>query len=179
MNNVVFVAGIHGVGKSTLCKSVIDPRGIKHVTASEIIKKYREVHIENKTKYAANIGANQIILIEGLRQEGIDESVVVLDGHFALLNEQGEIVAIDTTIFSRLSLSAIVVIMDEPTKIEERLLSRDGKGYGTDLLSKMQDVELQQAKEVAQALDVPLLTIDFRVGEDSPSILAKFLSTYI
>lgn len=179
MGYVVFVAGIHGVGKSTLCKSVIDPMGVKHLTASEIIKKYREVHIDNKTKYAANIDANQIILIEGLRQESINEPVVVLDGHFALLNEQGDIVAIDTTIFDQLSLSAIVVIMDEPAKIEGRLLSRDGKGYGVNRLSKMQDVELQQATEVAHALDVPLLTIDFRIEEEASSILAKFLSTYM
>lgn len=179
MGHVIFVAGIHGVGKSTLCKSVIDPIGIKHLTASEIIKKYRQVHIENKTKYAADIDANQITLIEGLHQESIDKPVVVLDGHFALLNGHGEIVAIDTTIFSQLSLSAIVVIIDEPTKIEERLLSRDGKGYGVNRLSKMQDIELQQATEVAHALDVPLLTIDFRIEEDPSSILAKFLSTYM
>lgn len=179
MGHVIFIAGIHGVGKSTLCKSVIDPMGVKHLTASEIIKKYRQVQIENKTKYAANIDENQIILIEGLHQESIDEAVTVLDGHFALLNEQGDIIAIDTTIFSQLSLSAIALIIDEPAKIEDRLLSRDGKGYGVNRLSKMQDIEFQQAKEVAHALDIPLLTIDFRTEEDPSSTLAKFLSTYM
>lgn len=179
MGHVIFIAGIHGVGKSTLCKSVIDPMGVKHLTASEIIKKYRQVQIENKTKYAANIDENQITLIEGLHQESIDEAVIVLDGHFALLNEQGDIIAIDTTIFSQLSLSAIALIIDEPAKIEERLLSRDGKGYGVNHLSKMQDVEFQQAKEVAHALDIPLLTIDFRTEDDPSSILAKFLLIYM
>lgn len=179
MGHVIFVAGIHGVGKSTLCRGVIDPIGIKHFTASEIIKKYRQEHLENKTKYAANIDANQIILIEGLQRESTDEPVVVLDGHFALLNQQGEIVAIDTTVFGQLSLSAIVVIVDDPIKIDDRLLKRDGKGYGADRLLKMQEIELQQAKEVAQMLDVPLLTIDFRDVGDSASIFARFLSTYM
>lgn len=179
MGYVIFVAGIHGVGKSTLCKSVINSIGIKHLTASEIIKKYRQAYIDNKTKYVANIDDNQIILIEGLHQERIGESTVALDGHFALLNEQGEVVAIDTTFFDQLSLSAIVVVVDEPKKIDERLLQRDGRCYGVDRLSKMQEVELQQAEKVALALDVPLLIIDFRTGEDPSSSLAKFLSTYI
>lgn len=180
MNNVVFVAGVHGVGKSTLCGKVIEPLDIRHLTASEIIKKYKQDLIENKTKYAANIDMNQYLLIKGLNKEITDQPLVILDGHFALLDQNGEITAINTAIFGELSLCAIVIITDDPIKIENRLFLRDATHYNVDSLAKMQEIELQQAMEVALSLNLALLIIDLVEGqEDSSSILASFLSTYM
>lgn len=38
-SNIIFIAGIHGVGKSTLCKKLSSRYNIEHYSASELIKK--------------------------------------------------------------------------------------------------------------------------------------------
>lgn len=37
-NDIIFIGGIHGVGKGTLCKRIESELGIIHLSASEVLK---------------------------------------------------------------------------------------------------------------------------------------------
>ena len=39
--NVVFVGGVHGVGKSTACEHVATAQGCAHISASDLIRRER------------------------------------------------------------------------------------------------------------------------------------------
>lgn len=175
----IFIAGIHGVGKSTLCKKIENQLSIKHLTASQIIKKYKKASQETSTKYVSNIPTNQSILSEGLKNEIIGQKVVLLDGHFVLLNAEGILSVIDTSTFERLFLSVIITIIDDPIEISKRLFLRDNIYYEVDLLSKMQTAELQQADEIALNLNIKAISLDLRLHKDPTSIFSSLLSTYI
>ena len=38
MKNIIFIGGIHGVGKGTICKEVVLNTDLIHLTASQILK---------------------------------------------------------------------------------------------------------------------------------------------
>ena len=38
MKNIIFIGGIHGVGKGTLCEKVCNDLNIRHLSASEVLK---------------------------------------------------------------------------------------------------------------------------------------------
>lgn len=175
----IFIAGIHGVGKSTLCKEIANQLSIKHLTASQIIQKYTDTSLEISTKYVSNIPTNQRILSEGLKNEIIGQRVILLDGHFVLLNDEGTPSMIDISTFERLLLSVIITIVDDPIAISRRLFLRDNVYYEVDLLSKMQTTELQQANAIALNLNIKTITLDLRLHKDPISIFSSLLSTYI
>ena len=47
-NYIIFIGGIHGVGKGTICKEIASKTDIIHITASEIIK-WNEIPWKQKT----------------------------------------------------------------------------------------------------------------------------------
>lgn len=178
MPNIIFVAGVHGVGKSTLCKRMEDLYPFKHLTASDIIKKYKKP-ITDTSKFIADIDDNQRILVSGLKHELIDGKSIMLDGHFALLDESGNPSSVDSNVFERLTLDGIIIIIHEPKVIVQRLLERDGFQYDVELFSTLQEMEVHRGREVADALNIPLVVIDLRDQHDPESIFSSFLLTYI
>ena len=59
---ILFVGGIHGVGKSTLCDSICERMNVAHHSASELISKFVKVsHSANKR--VTDVGKNQDVLI--------------------------------------------------------------------------------------------------------------------
>jgi len=83
-----------------------------------------------------------------------------LDGHFTLLNADGEIVAIDIDVFVRLGLGRIIVIRDDAAAICSRLRERDGQDWSISKISAHQNAEINQAHDVAIKLRIPVLLID-------------------
>lgn len=65
--NIIFVGGIHGVGKSTVCKQVGEKLGIEYLSASDVLK-WRDIKADYKDKNVEDIGYTQDKLIVGLNQ---------------------------------------------------------------------------------------------------------------
>ena len=63
---VIFVAGIHGVGKTTGCMAVAEELGIPYYTASQIIKGEKASAVVEQSKLVADIDENQRLLIQGV-----------------------------------------------------------------------------------------------------------------
>lgn len=148
---IIFVAGIHGVGKTTFCKK----KGFKNVyIASELIKKYKSLD----GKLTDKIPNNQDILVKAVKE--IKQEQIYLDGHFSLLDLDEKIVILPFQLYKILGINEIILLTSKIFKIQERLKKRDGKIYSLDLLEEFQNSEIRQAKLVAQKLDIKLNIIE-------------------
>lgn len=82
---IIFVSGVHGVGKTTLCKKIASRYKIEHFSASNLIAKEKaEEHLQNKQ--VENITGNQDFLVTAINKYFKNETWYLLDGHFCLLN---------------------------------------------------------------------------------------------
>lgn len=82
VGSVVFVSGVYGVGKSTLCNNLAQKCHIKFYSAGDIISE------ENGEKYGSNKlvknkELNQDILIKKISKKLEHEKIILLAGHFA------------------------------------------------------------------------------------------------
>ena len=158
---IIFVGGVHGVGKSTCCQQVAERTGLRWLTASVLIKAEMQSAIAVGSKVVVDPIGNQELLLRGVRNcLSSDHGRALLDGHFTVLNVDGEIVAIDIDVFVRLGLERIIVIRDQAAAICNRLRERDGQDWSIYIISVHQDAEISQAHAVATKLRLPVLLID-------------------
>lgn len=171
--NIIFVAGIHGVGKSTLCKELEKSIPVTHITASSVIKSY--VRQEQQNKQVADVKKNQNILIEGLKLLDSTHGMMLLDGHFVLLNKESDLEQIPYETYEQLTPKAIVVIHHNPSVILLRLKARDDKNYDLGLLARMQKLEVECALSTASKLAVPVLSLNLQAESEPLKTLSSFV----
>lgn len=144
---IIFIAGIHGVGKTYYCNSLNNR--IKNYSASNLIREYKEIN----SKIVKNIGENQNYLLEAISR--LNEEKIYLDGHFCLINSKNEIEKIPLNTFKSLNIKKIIILYSAPFLIAERLKKRDNKKYSIKMLDEFQNKELDYGKEIANMLDIP------------------------
>ncbi len=153
---MIFLSGIHGVGKSYFCDMALQQLGIKSYSASKLITERRKKGF-SADKFVPDINDNQPMLIEAihtLRQEGNE---FILDGHFCLLNEVDEITRIPQDTYISLNPDMIVLLTEKPEVIADRRLQRDGIQQNINEISAFQNAERQYASEVSALLHIPLI----------------------
>jgi len=153
MKKIVFIAGIHGVGKTTFCKKIQKDVAIKHYSCSTLIKENSD-YIET-SKAIDKAERNQLVLIEALNQ--ISDEKLLLDGHFCLIDKSNSVLRLDDSVFESLNLSAIVVLTCDVETIYNRLQERDGATFNIELLQELQDGELEMAVKISSKLKIPLI----------------------
>ena len=62
MKNIIFIGGIHGVGKGTLCEKVCNELNLQHLSASEVLKWEEISEKENKLVNDFTLTQNRLIL---------------------------------------------------------------------------------------------------------------------
>ena len=154
---VVFVGGVHGVGKSTYCAEVAQATGCLHVTASAIIRRERAEAIAASGKLVADVEGNQSLLIRGVRslRSEMGATSILLDGHFAMRDGGGHIQAVAVDVFRALGIGHLVCLADEPHLIAARMAQRDGETPTERDIAVLQDAELKNARLVAAVLGMP------------------------
>lgn len=153
---VIFVAGIHAVGKTTACKLVGEAFGIPHYSASQIIKGEKSTAVDEKSKLVADVDDNQKLLIQGVSRI-LEEGHFLLDGHFTMRRKSdGGIEVIHADVFRELHIGGVVLYTDHPAEISKRMHARDGVLQSVEMLKSHQDAEIAHATHVAATLDVPL-----------------------
>lgn len=172
-NRTVFIGGVHGVGKTHFCNSLVGRFDVEHVTASSLIGQHIN-HSEDKT--VSNIEKNQLILADELSRYQTNCRTILLDGHFCLLNSNSDIQDVPLATFKAISPYAIFLLKDDPASIVVRLSNRDDRAYSTDLLSTLQVREIERAGLVSQSLNVPLIVIEPMVDFDKS---LKEVATYL
>jgi adenylate kinase len=158
---VVFVGGVHGVGKSTCCARVAQVATCLHVTASDVIRRERAGAVAASSKLVADVEGNQSLLIRGfmtLKSEAI-VTAILLDGHFAMRDTQGDIQTVSPHVFRALGIDQVVCVVDEPRAIVDRIRHRDGQAPTHQEIANLQNAELRSAQLVATALSVPFTSL--------------------
>ncbi|MGA2257211.1 MAG: ATP-binding protein [Thermoguttaceae bacterium] len=88
MSVTVFVAGIHGAGKSTICRELGRLLGVFHATAGDLIRANANATTEVTVgvKAVPKVDANQLLLLRELAAyRARNTGPLLLDGHFVLL----------------------------------------------------------------------------------------------
>lgn len=155
--NIIFIGGIHGVGKGTICKEIASKTDLIHITASEILK-WNEIS-SSDNKFVSNISSTQERLINGLKNLISNDKQYLLDGHFCLLNSNGIPSKIDEETFDFINPKIISIAIDDIEKIVDRLEKRDNKKYDVKILNELQEMEIEYAKYLSKKYSIPYIEI--------------------
>mgnify|MGYP000129862406 CR=1 FL=1 len=153
---MIFLSGIHGVGKSYFCNMVKEQLGIESYSASKLITDKRNRGF-SPNKFVPDIDENQLILLAALNDLNSAGKEFILDGHFCLLNEHGEITRIPQDTYTSLKPTRIILLTEKPEIIAQRRLDRDGTAQDIEPITAFQNEEHQYAKEISSLLDAPLI----------------------
>ncbi len=155
---IIFVGGIHGVGKGRFCEEMSEFLSFEHLSASEILK-WSEIS-KPTNKKVESIRDTQERLIDGITKLPSISIPYVIDGHFTLFNRKGKVSLVPKDVFVKMGPKSLIVLTYSPEVICERLRLRDGENYSLKLLSEMQEVEVNYAREISEELKIPLLEMD-------------------
>lgn len=154
MNNLIFIGGVHGVGKTAICNELVSTYQIPAYSASSIISELKNQNFPSD-KLIPDIDVNQALLIEGLKGVKAMEKAFILDGHFCLINEKRTISKIAETVFQEIKPIACIVVTDIVNNIVERLKMRDSVDYEPSFIEHFQNEEINHAVFLARKLNIP------------------------
>lgn len=161
-SHMVFLGGIHGAGKSTICKKIFEGLGYQCLSASSLISAYGRK--TDHKKLVDHIEENQLVLLEAINKAKATNWRLLIDGHFTLINGQGEVEPIDVEVFRAMRPNQLILIKGKCDQIAQRLQSRDKKSWTKSFLTKFQKAEEAHARYVAKSLGVPLRIISNDIG---------------
>lgn len=154
-DNIIFIGGIHGVGKSTICQQICLELNLEYLSASELIK-WKDINEDSKNKKVNDIPDTQNRLLRGLKNNIDKDRTYLLDGHYCLLNKDNRVEKISRDIFIQINPKALCLVLGDIREIKNRLEARDNKQYSYELLEHLQNSELDYAKLLSKDLNVPL-----------------------
>ncbi len=153
-----FIAGVHAVGKTFLCKGYALEHQCIHKSASDLIKEYKAQSWHDE-KFTSDIDNNQEILIKALGKfNDIDSPMLLLDGHFVLLDEKGDFKSIDSSVFVRMKIDGIVLIENEISVIEKRINERGVSHIKYDIGDFILS-ERQHAESISNELGIKIIKL--------------------
>jgi adenylate kinase len=157
--SVIFLAGVHGVGKGFLGTPVANSMGITHLTASQLILEEKGQATWGNDKKTSDLDDNQLALIRAVAQRRLTHPEILLDGHFVLRNAQGVLNPLATSVFKELRLTGVILLTEEENVIASRLALRDKGIPDVHAISELAAAELTHAQGVCTELELPLIRI--------------------
>ena len=126
---LIFVGGIHGVGKSTFCKKLqAQHDGLELFSASSLITHYKS-NAFTSSKKVGQIEDNQDVLVKAFNLQKKSKKLVLLDGHFCLFDNQYSPQRISQRIFEQLNVELFILLTAPLDIVFERMEQRDEKVY--------------------------------------------------
>ena len=164
-NNLIFLAGIHGVGKGYFCDKLLEEVKIPGYGASQLIREGRgEVSIDKKVGDVQN---NQDILLEQIQKKA-QSGLFILEGHFCLLDKENNIEDIPLSTFHEINPKEIFLLEAPVKDIQRNLNNRDSVKYDLDLIARLIEREREYSLKVASELDISIRVISHK---DTPLII--------
>lgn len=165
--NIIFVGGIHGVGKSTFCNKLLENsnKNIVHQSCSNLLRLYKDLEYK-ENKSVKNIEENQEILLEAIEKFMNDSDIYILDGHFCLINSKNEITNVPIGLFEKLRPKLIIILKINAKIICNRLKIRDKKEYSLEFIKEFQEKEIKRARYISENLNIKLKEIDLNLPYD-------------
>lgn len=157
--SVIFLAGVHGVGKGFLGAPVASSMGIAHLTASQLIREEKGQATWGLDKKTSDLDDNQLALIRAVAQRRLTHPSILLDGHFVLRDAQGVLTPLATSVFKELHLTGVILLTEAESVIASRLALRDKGTPDVQAISELAEAELAHAQVVCNELGLPLAVI--------------------
>lgn len=152
----IFVAGVHGVGKTYLASQIKPDFGLIHTSASKLIKEELSLPDWDTDKKVTNVDVNQIALAVAVKRYNSVGKQLLLDGHFVLLDQAGNFSPLGVDVFRSLNLEAVILLEDDPQIIANRVKGRDNLNQRSDYLAEFLMAERSQGEAVCRELNIPL-----------------------
>ena len=168
-SKIVFVGGIHGVGKGTFCNDISKKFNLEHLTASEGLK-WNEIS-DLKNKKVKDISSTQERLINNLAIIVKPNQNYLLDGHFTLLNSNGIPQKIEDETFVGINPISIILLTCKARTILSRLTNRDDSKYDLRTIQKMKEMEVEHANHISKKLNIPL----FEIKDNDSQLVYNYL----
>lgn len=153
----IFIAGIHGVGKSFLCEALSKELGLPHYGASQLIKAYNNSLVASD-KFVKDVSLNQDVLLREFQQLK-ETGLILLDGHACLLKDGKKIERIPMSTFEGLQICSMILVEAPVEIIIDRLKNRDNILHDITTITKLAETEDQYCEEISEALSIPLITV--------------------
>ena len=166
----MFIGGVHGVGKTTICKVSLDPLGFDCISASELIRRHVTMHKTDKR--VRNVGKNQDVLVAESNKEKSKSLLYGLDGHYCLLNKDGAIERLPVEVFGSLGLDLLALVDSTVDEVVSHLQARDGTKWSKKTVAALMSAERTHARRVAKSLNIPLVVLDAQKNDGVEKIVA-------
>lgn len=157
--SVIFLAGVHGVGKGFVGAPVAQSLGVSHFTASQLIREEKGQATWGADKRTSAIDDNQLALIRAVNRVRLTHCNLLLDGHFVLRNAEGTLTLLETEVFRALNLTGVILLTEESQVIASRLAMRDKGEQNVVAISQLLEAESAHAQAVCLELGLPLAVI--------------------
>lgn len=171
INGIVFVGGIHGVGKGALCNRIASSLGITHLSASDVLK-WSDFSADPSNKQVSDVSITQERLLINLGKMVQPDRIYLLDGHFCLLNKEGKIETVPDEVFIGINPKKIIVVSEDPEIVCQRLSDRDGRSYDLSVLEQMQITERERAQHISKLLKIEV----YEIRSDSDDELKNIIN---
>ena len=153
--STIFIAGVYGTGKSTMCSTLSEMLHIPEFSAGDLISAI------NHEQYGANKAVsdknnNQALLAERVRQLTQENERIILAGHFCIFNADNDVEVLPESVYPALNISQIILLEAEIQTIIANLRRRDGKNYPVKSISVLLEKEREQSERIAEQLNCPL-----------------------
>lgn len=174
MCGVIFVAGVYGVGKSTLCNKLSATTGFPAFSAGDLISEIND-ELYGRNKVVKDAKSNQDILIAAVDAKLKEYPHFLLAGHFCIVDRYNDVEALPEYVFSNLHLERIIRLEADVLRIAENVNRRDQREYPVQTMERLISCEREQAQKVAQALMIPLTAHNMHFDSSDEEILAKLI----
>ncbi|WP_196381590.1 ATP-binding protein [Ralstonia solanacearum] len=152
---IIFIGGVHAVGKTYIAAPTAAKIGFRHATASELIKSERGAQTWSGDKRVNDVEENQRALVRAVGAARARKESLLLDGHFALRGSAGQTTRIDVGVFRDMKLGGIIVLNAPSELILQRLRAREDQSWTVGEIDKLASEELEHSKLVARELEIP------------------------
>lgn len=152
---MIFISGVHGVGKSYFCDMAKRSLGISAYPASKLIEERKHSGF-SKDKLIPDIDVNQQYLLVAVDELRSKNTEFILDGHFCLLDAEGKVTRISLDVFTSLRPEVIILLTEKPEVIAKRRMERDSQNMTIESIIQFQNEEQFYAEEVAKLINAKL-----------------------
>lgn len=172
----LFVGGVHAVGKTFVLKPVCESLGVRHATASQLIKEQRGLMNWSISRQVDNIDENQCALVAAVKRLEHGGEAIVLDGHFVLRRSVGIHEKIGAETFAQLMIRGAILLEASSSTIAERLERRGDKTWEQSEIEVFAQMELEHAEAVCKQLGVRLVRLRSPSEAEVRETIEKLLS---
>ena len=173
--STIFIAGVYGTGKSTMCSALSKMLHIPAFSAGDLISSI------NGEKYGANKAVtdkdgNQALLVERIQQLFKKYERIILAGHFCIFNANAGIEILPESVYHALSISQIILLETNSQTIISNLRRRDGMAYSLKSISKLIEKEREQSERISEQLNCPLSIYQMTFTDQDVQQIALLIS---